>query len=92
MGLFWSMRSSPSMPPGIKLLNKAALPLLTDLTVYLGHLTFEETYSNTVKPVLKKRIKRWYMGKGVQRITVRSGRLRGALFLPTGKYRLHSIK
>lgn len=86
MGLFWSMQSTPNMPPGLRIIkNNAATPLLTELTVFLGHLTFKQTYGDNIMPVLQKTIKRWYMGKDVQKITVQTGRLRGTLFLPPGK-------
>ncbi|XP_045161066.2 acyl-coenzyme A thioesterase 1-like [Mercenaria mercenaria] len=86
MGLFWSMRSSPNMPPGLRLIkNNASSPLVTDITVFLGHLTFEQTYNSNVKPMLQKTIRRWYMARGVQKVRVRSGRIRGTLFLPPGQ-------
>jgi hypothetical protein len=93
MGLFWSMQSTPNMPLGLRLIkNNAATPLLTELTVFLGHLTFKQTYDDNIMPVLRKTIKRWYMGKDVQKITVQTGRLRGTLFLPPGKYRIYLQK
>lgn len=87
MGLFWSMRPSPGMPKGIRLIkSNASMPLLTDLRVFPGHLTFEEMYTLNVKHLCTKRIRRWYMAKGVQKIRVKSGRTRGSLFLPPGRF------
>ncbi|XP_045161068.2 acyl-coenzyme A thioesterase 1-like [Mercenaria mercenaria] len=86
MGLFWSIRSSPSMPQGLKLVKRnASSALLTELTVFPGQLTFEQTYNSNVKPMLQKTMRRWYMARGVQKIPVRSGRIRGTLFLPPGR-------
>lgn len=86
MGLFWSMRSSPNMPKGLRLIkSNATFPLVTELSLFSGHLAFEETYTSDAEPVSKKIIRRWYMAKGVQKIPVRSGRIRGRLFLPAGK-------
>lgn len=85
MGLFWSMRTAPNMPVGLRLIkNNASFPLVTELSVFPGHLTFEQTFHISVKHIAKKEIRRWYMAKGVQKIPVRSGRLRGVLFLPPG--------
>ncbi|XP_053387306.1 uncharacterized protein LOC123563546 [Mercenaria mercenaria] len=86
MGLFWSMRSAPGMAKGMRLITKnASAPLLTDITVFPGHLTFEETYTLDINHLSSKKIRRWYMAKGVQKIKVRSGRIRGTLFLPPGR-------
>lgn len=86
MGLFWSMKPCPGMPKGIRLIkSNASMPLLTHLCVFPGHLTFEQTYSLRKRKLCSKTIRRWYMAKDVQKIPVRSGRIRGSLFLPPGR-------
>ncbi|XP_060576286.1 acyl-coenzyme A amino acid N-acyltransferase 1-like [Ruditapes philippinarum] len=86
MGLFWSMQIAPGMPKGIRLIKKnASSPLLTNLTVFSGHFTLKQTYTLNVDQLCSKRINRWYIVKGVQKVKVRSGRIRGTLFLPPGK-------
>lgn len=85
MGLFWSMRSTPSMPRGLRLIkNNGTSPVVTELAVYPGHLSFEEIYVSNTRCLCNKTIRRWYMAKDVQKIIVRSGRIRGSLFLPPG--------
>ncbi|KAL4237977.1 hypothetical protein ACF0H5_002688 [Mactra antiquata] len=86
MGLFWSMKNAPNMPSGMRLIkNNASSALIVNLTVFSGHVTFEQTYSTTTSSLCTKEIRRWYMGNGVQKIKVKTGRIRGMLFLPPGK-------
>ncbi|XP_052791438.1 acyl-coenzyme A amino acid N-acyltransferase 1-like [Mya arenaria] len=86
MGLFWSMKAAPGQPYGLRLVvANASLPLLSDVAVFPGHLSLEQTYTDDASPLCTKIIRRWYMGKGVKKIPVSSGRLRGTLFLPQGR-------
>ena len=88
MGLFWSMIAAPHEPPGLRLFKRdASKPLVTIITVYQGKIDFEEFYIKQYEPLASKTIYRWYMGKGVQKITVKHRRLRGSIFIPTGGYK-----
>ena len=85
MGLFWSMKPAPYEPQWIRLFKRdASTPLVTTITAYKGTIDFEELYSTQHTPLVSTTINRWYMGKGVQKITVTHGRLRGSLFVPPG--------
>ena len=57
-------------------------PLIVNLSLYQGHLDMNAL--QTAKPEATATVERWYMGKDVERIEVRSGRLTGALFKPKG--------
>ncbi|XP_053377532.1 bile acid-CoA:amino acid N-acyltransferase-like [Mercenaria mercenaria] len=86
MGLFWSMKPAPGMPEVMRLMkDNASSPLVTDLAVFPGHLTLKEMYTSAFRQLCRKEIRRWYMAKGVQKRKIRSGRIRGTLFLPPGK-------
>ncbi|XP_078595622.1 acyl-coenzyme A amino acid N-acyltransferase 1-like [Branchiostoma floridae x Branchiostoma japonicum] len=84
MGLFWSMQPSPGQKPGLRLRKKdVATPFLVGLSVHDGHLDVMEEQNPAA--LVTTRLERWYLGKGVKRIPLREGRLRGALFLPPGE-------
>eukprot|EP00058_Branchiostoma_floridae_P000246 XP_002585734.1 hypothetical protein BRAFLDRAFT_72249 [Branchiostoma floridae] len=84
MGLFWSMQPSPGQKPGLRLRKKdVSTPFLVDLSVHDGHLDMMEEQNPAA--LVTTRLERWYLGKGVKRIPLREGRLRGALFLPPGE-------
>ena len=87
MGLFWSMQRAPGQPYGMRVaVSNAAMPLVYDVTLYRGHLDLEQTYAHPDLALCNCRIRRWYMGKGVQKIPVHAGRVRGTLFLPPGAH------
>ncbi|XP_078603919.1 acyl-coenzyme A amino acid N-acyltransferase 1-like [Branchiostoma floridae x Branchiostoma japonicum] len=84
MGLFWSMQPSPGQKPGLRLRKKdVSTPFLVDLSVHNGHLNVMEEQNRSA--LVTSRLERWYLGKGVERIPLKEGRLRGALFLPPGE-------
>ncbi|KAJ8308252.1 hypothetical protein KUTeg_013126 [Tegillarca granosa] len=86
MGLFWSMKQEPGKRRNIRLLKGDILePLKVTLSVYEGGHTWKTFYKNKIQPVASTNINRWYKSKDVQRINVKSRRLRGRLFIPTGK-------
>jgi hypothetical protein len=85
MGLFWSMTPEPGQKRFLRMLQKnASSPRVTTLSVYPGHLTCDDLPSPDHVPLAVKDIPRWYMARGVTRIEVREGALRGTLFLPEG--------
>ena len=87
MGLFWSMIPAPFEPSWLRLFKRDATePLVTTITVYEGKIIFEDFYSKQHEPLIYKTINRWYMGKGVRKIEVRQGNLRGSVFVPLGMY------
>ena len=85
MGLFWSMRAAPRERRGTRLMKcDASSPLNVDVKVCDGHFSFRELYTNNIRELARIRFRRWYMAKNVRKIKVRSGRIRGYLFLPKG--------
>ncbi|CAJ0946379.1 unnamed protein product [Ranitomeya imitator] len=80
MGLFWALK--PKIP--FKKLNKRDVvgsPFLVHIDLY-SSLEFNVPDDC---PAATKVIERWYAAPGVQRISIREGRIRGALFLPPGE-------
>ncbi|XP_077139178.1 acyl-coenzyme A amino acid N-acyltransferase 1-like [Ranitomeya variabilis] len=80
MGLFWALK--PKIP-FIKLNKRDVVgsPFLVHIELYSS---FEFNVSEHF-PAATKVIERWYTSPGVQRILIREGRIRGALFLPPGE-------
>ncbi|XP_069602541.1 acyl-coenzyme A amino acid N-acyltransferase 1-like isoform X2 [Ranitomeya imitator] len=80
MGLFWALK--PKIP--FKKLNKRDVvgsPYLVHIDLYSS---LELNVSDDCSAATKV-IERWYAAPGVQRISIREGRIRGALFLPPGE-------
>ncbi|XP_053557082.1 acyl-coenzyme A amino acid N-acyltransferase 2 [Bombina bombina] len=80
MGLFWALK-----PVNVyrRLMKKDVMgsPLYVHLEVY-PYLEIGLSPENP--PAVSKVLERWYVAPGVQRIQIREGRVRGALFLPPG--------
>ncbi|XP_068107463.1 bile acid-CoA:amino acid N-acyltransferase-like isoform X2 [Hyperolius riggenbachi] len=78
MGLFWALKS---MTPLLKLVKRDVMgsPFEIHLEVYC-HL--EMNAMPECSPEAIACLRRWYVAPGVQRVQVREGRVRGALFLP----------
>ncbi|XP_063816359.1 bile acid-CoA:amino acid N-acyltransferase-like isoform X2 [Pseudophryne corroboree] len=81
MGLFWSLKPSIQF---FRLIKRDVMgsPWYIHLELYpyqVISLLPEET------PGVSKIIERWYVSPGVQRLQIREGRVRGALFLPPGE-------
>ncbi|XP_029430758.1 bile acid-CoA:amino acid N-acyltransferase [Rhinatrema bivittatum] len=57
-------------------------PLHVKLDLYDMYQLFS---APDVLPVASRIVERWYVAPGVQRVLIREGRVRGALFLPPGK-------
>ncbi|XP_075199292.1 acyl-coenzyme A amino acid N-acyltransferase 1-like [Anomaloglossus baeobatrachus] len=80
MGLFWALK--PKIP--FEMLIKhdvVGSPFLIHLELYSSL----ELKLHEAEPAATKVIERWYSAPGVQRILIREGRIRGALFLPPGE-------
>ncbi|KAM4049899.1 acyl-coenzyme A amino acid N-acyltransferase 1-like isoform 1-T2 [Anomaloglossus baeobatrachus] len=81
MGLFWALKPTT---PFLRLIKRDVMgsPFLVHLELYsslmLNPLPGDE-------PAATKVIERWHSAPGVQRILIREGRVRGALFLPPGE-------
>ena len=87
MGLMWSMEPSPGQRDGLRLSKKdVTKPYLVELQLYGGHVKdFHSSVGEGLQPITEATFEKWYMTNNVQRIPVREGRLRGALFLPPGE-------
>ena len=83
MGLFWSLEPSPGQGEGIRLVKK-------DVTVpKVYHLqlmpeTSEHSADAGVHVVIETTVEKVYMKKGVKRVPVAEGRLKGTIFVPEG--------
>ncbi|XP_063816382.1 acyl-coenzyme A amino acid N-acyltransferase 2-like isoform X2 [Pseudophryne corroboree] len=81
MGLFWSLK--PSIP-FFRLIKRDVMgsPWYIHLELY-PYQVISPLHEET--PRVSKIIERWYVSPGVQRLHIRKGRVRGALFLPPGE-------
>ncbi|XP_069819293.1 acyl-coenzyme A amino acid N-acyltransferase 1-like [Dendropsophus ebraccatus] len=81
MGLFWALK--PAVP-FLRLMKRDVMgsPFSVQLEVYHS-LVLDALPEES--PAATKVIERWYVAPGVQRILIRDGRVRGALFLPPGE-------
>ncbi|NXG49735.1 BAAT acyltransferase, partial [Psilopogon haemacephalus] len=79
MGLFWFLQPDNLFRRLIKR-DVAGSPFLVRLQVFDGiHLA---KHPPEGQPLASCQAERWYLAPGVQRVPVREGRVRGALFLP----------
>ncbi|XP_078366122.1 acyl-coenzyme A thioesterase 5-like [Oculina patagonica] len=91
MGFLWSMTQAPGQRQGLRLAKKdVTKPYNIELNCFDGHLSPKEGFVNMLKenslqPIARSSLEKFYMAEGVQRIPVREGRVRGTLFLPPGK-------
>ncbi|KAM3938320.1 acyl-coenzyme A amino acid N-acyltransferase 1-like [Leptodactylus fuscus] len=81
MGLFWALKSSTPFQR-LRKLDVMGSPFHVHLEVY-SHL--EITPFPETPPAATTSVERWFATPGVQRLEVRQGRIRGALFLPPGE-------
>lgn len=84
MGLFWSLK--PERPFG-RLFKRDVMnsPFLVTLDLY------DSVYlqdAAAAPPRASQVVQRWFQRPGTQRVQIREGRVRGALFLPPGETHL----
>lgn len=81
MGLFWSLKPEKLFR---RLLKKDVMnsPFWVTLNLYDS---VRLQVSPTDQPKASQTVQRWFSGPGVQRVQIREGRVRGALFLPPGE-------
>lgn len=81
MGLFWALKPNT---PYRRLLKRDVMgsPFHVHLELYLNIVLDQTPYES---PAVSKVVERWYVAPGVQRIQIKQGRVRGALFLPPGE-------
>ncbi|XP_044512943.1 bile acid-CoA:amino acid N-acyltransferase-like [Gracilinanus agilis] len=81
MGLFWSLKPKKTFSRLWKR-NVINNPFRFQLEVYDTKQFLNHSPDN---PMATETVERWYSIPGVQRIQIREGRVRGALFLPPGE-------
>ncbi|XP_047554850.1 acyl-coenzyme A amino acid N-acyltransferase 2-like [Lutra lutra] len=81
MGLFWSLKCQKAFRRLFKqdVMNS---PFLVTLNLY-DTVSLQDF--STEEPMASQVVQRWFSAPGVQRVQVREGRVRGALFLPPGE-------
>ncbi|XP_045602227.1 acyl-coenzyme A thioesterase 1 [Procambarus clarkii] len=79
-GLFTTLRGRGSDLHTRLFKSDCTTPWKVTVTAYKGHLDLEEEGDGGVRQVLERHL----MGPGVRRLPVRHGRVRGALYLPSG--------
>lgn len=81
MGLFWSLK--PKKPFSRLLKRDVSTPLEFTVALYDSvHFGFE---SEGAECQSRQTVQRWFSAPGVQRQKIRTGSIRGALFLPPGE-------
>ncbi|XP_013404572.1 acyl-coenzyme A amino acid N-acyltransferase 1 isoform X2 [Lingula anatina] len=86
MGLYWSMVPVPGQRDGLRLMKKdVTTPYNVHISLLSGHIDPYSPNNNVQVPVAEANIERLYMADNVERIPVREGALRGALFVPKGQ-------
>jgi len=84
MGMLWSMQLAPGQRKGQRLSKKdPTKPYYIHLQLFEGHV--DDFRDAELQPMSNVTFEKWYMARGVRRIPVREGRLRGTLFIPPGK-------
>ncbi|XP_061488628.1 bile acid-CoA:amino acid N-acyltransferase isoform X1 [Rhineura floridana] len=80
MGLFWFLKPEK---PFARLMKRDVMntPYVVCLDVF-GH---QMLLPSQEQPIASQTVERWYASPGVQRVPIRHGRIRGALFLPAGQ-------
>ncbi|NXL37355.1 BAAT acyltransferase, partial [Glaucidium brasilianum] len=78
MGLFWFLQPDTLYRRLVKR-DVAGSPFLVRLEVFNGPCLLTGPQD---QPLASCEAERWYVGPGVQRVPIREGRVRGALFLP----------
>ncbi|XP_003407608.2 acyl-coenzyme A amino acid N-acyltransferase 2-like [Loxodonta africana] len=81
MGLFWSLKPERAFQRLLKQ-DVMASPFLVTLDLY-DSVCFQDLA--TAQPTASQTLQRWFSGPGMQRMQIREGRVRGALFLPPGE-------
>lgn len=80
MGLFWSLK--PERPFGRLLKKDVNSPFLVTLDLYDSVCLRDPA---PAPPRASQVVQRWFCRLGTQRVPIREGRVRGALFLPPGE-------
>ena len=81
MGLFWSLAASSGQGEGVRLVKKdVSVPLLYTIQV----LRETSEYLPLRDVLAETKVEKLYMKKGVRRVTVNEGPLRGTVFIPEG--------
>lgn len=84
MGLFWSLKPK-------KVFRRLTKQDVMNSPFYVTLNLYDSVHvqvSTTDQPRASQTVERWFSGPGVQRVQIREGRVRGALFLPPGEANL----
>ena len=85
MGLFWSMQPEPGFETKRFMKDNVSTPLLSTVNVYSGLRTLNEIQNGKVRLIFTSEVPRWYKAPNVKKIEIERGRIRGTLFIPSGK-------
>lgn len=83
MGLFWSLK--PQKAFGRLLKRDVNSPFWVTLNLY-DSVCMQDFITD--EPMASQVVQRWFSAPGIQRVQIREGRVRGALFLPPGETNL----
>ena len=83
MGLFWSLQPSPGQGKGLRFTKK---DVTTPISYHIKAVSqsSEKGASAVGDVVTDTTIEKVYLAKGVKRIPIKEGKLKGTLFIPEG--------
>ncbi|XP_078521481.1 acyl-coenzyme A amino acid N-acyltransferase 2-like [Lissotriton helveticus] len=87
MGLIWFLKPEK---PYRQLVKRDVMGSPFRITLDL-YDSFQTVPSHEVQPMASQTVERWYATPGVQRIPIKDGRVRGALFLPPGNHKFPGV-
>ena len=83
MGLFWSLHPCPGQGEGIRFVKKdVTIPKCVKIKAVRETTRDPTTLSRDI--ITETSLERLYLKKGVRRVPVNEGRLRGTIFIPEG--------
>ena len=86
MGLFWSMQPETGFEKKRFMQLDVTNPLVSKVSIYNQFQSMDALHSAKLTPILQTAIPRWYKAQSVTRVEICENKLRGVLFIPSGKH------
>ena len=86
MGLFWSMQHEPGFEKKRFMQHDVTTPLVSKISLYDQFHNMDAMHSAKLTPILQTSIRRLYKAENVTKVEICENKLRGVLFIPSGKH------